>query len=85
MLTIKVKGINTPKNIINGAITQDSDIEALFWSETVNDDKETRKILKEIEKRTLSFPLQGSAMFFFLHRKHGFVPYVKKCKKTLDL
>ena len=23
-------------------------------------------------------------MFFFLHRKHGFVPYVKKCKKTLD-
>lgn len=49
MLTIKVKGINTPKNIINGAITQDSDIEALFWSETVNDDKETRKILKEIE------------------------------------
>ena len=39
---------------------------------------------KEIEKRTLSFPLQGSAMFFFLHRKHGFVPYVKKYKKTLD-
>ena len=23
-------------------------------------------------------------MFFFLHRKHGFVPYVKKYKKTLD-
>ena len=24
-----------------------------------------KKILKEIEKRTLSFPLQGNAMFFF--------------------
>ncbi|MFR5150998.1 MAG: hypothetical protein ACLTER_16910 [Ruminococcus sp.] len=40
-----------------------------------------KKILKEIEKRTLSFPLQGSAMFF-LHRKHGFVPYVKNIKNT---
>lgn len=56
MITIKVKGINTPKNIINGAITQDSDIEALFWSETVNDDKETRKILKEIEQAEYGTP-----------------------------
>ena len=39
---------------------------------------------KRNRKENIVISLQGSAMFFFLHRKHGFVPYVKKCKKTLD-
>ena len=50
----------------------------------MENEENEKRILKEIEKRTLSFPLQGNAMFFFLHRKHCFVPYMKKFKKPLD-
>ena len=37
-----------------------------------------KKILKEIEKRTLSFPLQGSAMFFFFAQETRFCSLCEK-------
>lgn len=39
---------------------------------------------KRNRKENIVISFAGKCNVLFWHRKHGFVPYVKKCKKTLD-
>lgn len=39
---------------------------------------------KRNRKENIVISFVGKCNVLFWHRKHGFVPYVKKCKKTLD-
>lgn len=39
---------------------------------------------KRNRKENIVISFAGKCNVLFLHRKHGFVPYVKKYKKTLD-
>ena len=39
---------------------------------------------KRNRKENIVISFAGKCNVLFLHREHGFVPYVKKYKKTLD-
>ncbi|SCJ84495.1 Uncharacterised protein [uncultured Blautia sp.] len=39
---------------------------------------------KRNRKENIVISFAGKCNVLFLHRKHCFVPYVKKCKKPLD-
>lgn len=39
---------------------------------------------KRNRKENIVISFAGKCNVLFLHRKHGFVPYVKKYKKTID-
>ena len=39
---------------------------------------------KRNRKENIVISFAGKCNVLFWHRKHDFVPYVKKCKKTLD-